>query len=286
MISRFVNLFRKNDPDEQRAFQIRVLALLKDRYPTRKFSLTHDPLTLMESDGTISGLTNIRANFLLSDQTEDVLVEIVAAQFDAIFDDTEELYQELSWDTAKSLLMPQLMPVEFLEKMPLVHFPFGDNIAIGFVVDAEKAYSYVRTDQLEEWDLSESELRTTAFANLKEQSQGIEMVAVPGDNGLFVVNTMDGFDAVRILDRALQETIADHIGSPFYAGVPNRDFLICWSQKGDAEFQTQMRSQISNDFDERTYPLSRNVFEVSDDGTVEIAIFGADDPRVLTAELN
>jgi hypothetical protein len=47
-----------------------------------------------------------------------------------------------------------------------------------------------------------------------------------------------------------------------------------------------MRSQISTDFDERPYPLSRNVFEVNNDGTIEIATFGVADPRVLTAELN
>ncbi|HLA94243.1 MAG TPA: hypothetical protein VK612_00880, partial [Pyrinomonadaceae bacterium] len=93
-------------------------------------------------------------------------------------------------------------------------------------------------------------------------------------------------DAVRIVDEGLQQLISEQIGSPFYAGVPNRDFLICWSKNNDKEFQNQMRSQISSDFDERPYPLSRNAFEVNAGGKITPAIFSDFDERALSAESN
>ena len=97
---------------------------------------------------------------------------------------------------------------------------------------------------------------------------------------------MDGFDAVRIVVSGVRDSIAEHLGSSFYFGVPNRDFLICWSKNGNAEFQDQMRGQISSDFDERPYPLSRKAFQVTLGGDIELVSDDKIDSRMLTAELN
>jgi Protein of unknown function (DUF1444) len=194
--------------------------------------------------------------------------------------------EEPAWDAVKPQLMPQLMPLDFLEKMKLVHFPFGDEIVLGIVIDNPEAYGYVLNSKLIDWDVDGDELRKVAIENLSRRSRGIEMIAVPGDNAMFIVQTMDGFDAVRIVDPEMRSFIAEHIGSPFYFGVPNRDFLICWSKSGDTAFQEQMRSQISNDFDEQPYPLSRHAFEASADGEIRLAALKLSDPRAAAAENN
>ena len=181
--------------------------------------------------------------------------------------------------------MPQLMPSEFLERMMLVHLPFGEGVVIGFVVDSENAYSYVTEENKEEWQVTTQVIQDTAMANLHRRSQGIEMTAVPRPNGLFLVNTMDGFDAVRILDEQLQELIAENIGLPFFAGIPNRDFLICWSKNEDRDFQDRMISQISEDFDEQPYPLSRSAFEIKEAGKI-VQVQPSIDSRAQTADLN
>jgi len=286
MIGRFVNLFKKNDLDEQRSFQRKVHGLVSEIYPDRIFTIPNDPLTL-EGEGSVYGLTNLRSNFLLSSQTDGDLRELIGLQFNSVLNGTEYFDRaELNFEAAIPKLMPQLMPVEFLQNVDLAHFEFGDNVLLGFVVDSEEAYSYVRDEELVRWKVDRETIRDLSLSNLRERSAGIEMTAVPGDNGIFVVNTMDGFDAVRIVDIGFQELVAEHLGSPFFVGVPNRDFLICWSKKGDTEFQQRMRSQISNDFDERPYPLSRNAFEVRSDGSIAIDLPPEPDPRSKFAENN
>jgi len=285
VISRFTRLFKKTDLDEQRAFQLRVQGILKQLYPDRDFTITPEPLTL-GCDGQTLGLTNLRSNFLLSSKTEADLRDLIKEQFDSIFSSTDYLDRDdIDWSEAEPLLMPQLMPVSFLEKMPLVNLPFSAEIVIGFVIDTEKAYSYVNEQQRVRWQVSTDAIRDTAFTNLRSRSQGIEMVAVPKPNGLFVVNTLDGFDAVRLLDEELQELVAEHIGSPFLAGIPNRDFLICWSKNDDRDFQGQMITQVSNDFDERPYPLSRVVFEIIP-GREIAEVARPTDARASAADLN
>jgi hypothetical protein len=84
----------------------------------------------------------------------------------------------------------------------------------------------------------------------------------------------------------MRAVVAEHIGSPFFAGVPNRDFLICWSATGDREFQEKMRQQISSDFDEQPYPLCRLALIVTEDGEIEIAASAKPDSRAANADLN
>ena len=287
MSSHFANRFKKDDLDELRAFQRKIHAVLSKIYPDRIFSLKEDPLTL-ESEGQILGLTNIHSNFLLSTQSEMELEDLAKTHLDAVIKGTESAARELPWDEARNYLMPQLMPTEILKASPveLLHEPVAGGVYLGFVIDTASSYSYVNREDQERWGIEAASLRVAAFSNLHDRSQGIEMMAFPGENAFYIINTMDGFDAVRLLSREVREVIAEHIGYPFYAGIPNRDFLICWSKNSDAEFQSNMSLQVATDSDQRPYPLSRRVFEVESSGNITLAASDEPDPRAAGANLN
>lgn len=286
MTSRFTRLFKKNDGDEQRALQARVLSVLLELHPDKNFSKADDPLIVNQDDQKF-GLTNIRANFLLSSGSDSDLREIVSKHFENVFSGLGQIEKdELAWEKAKPLLMPQLMPKEFLENISLVSFPMGEQILLGFVIDSEKAYRYVSKGDVERWGINEDEIYSVSIDNLKDRSNGIAADAYPGPDGLVVVNTMDGFDAVRIMLPELRESFSAIISVPFYFGIPNRDFLICWTKNENDDFQGKMRSQISQDFDERPYPLSRNVFEALENGELRQVVDISFDSRVASAENN
>lgn len=287
MASRFVNLFKKDDLDEQRGFQRKVHGLVSQLYPDRIFSLSDDPLKL-ESDETVYGLSNLNAKYLLSDQTPSSLEMLIREQFDVVFRSMAPASSDLAWEEARNYLMPQLMPAEFVQMAPveLVSRPFIDGVVLGLVIDSETSYQYVNVEGRNRWGIEANEIFDAAFENLNQRSQGIELMAFPGENGFFIVSTRDGFDAVRLLSPEMRNLVAEHIGSPFFAGIPNRDFLICWSATGDADFQDKMRQQISSDFDEQPYPLCRLALSVSHDGTIEIAAATKPDARAANADLN
>ena len=278
MISRFINIFKTSDRDEQLAFQKRVLSIINELHPDRSCFASEDPL-LLDLDGLKMGLTNLRANFLLTTQTDSDLQELTETHVKNLTDGIAEAEKRgKNWDDVTSKLMPQLMPSAFLEDLDLVSFPFGGGVVVGFVVDAETSYTYVLESDLEQWDVTKTEVYETALQNLDDRSDGIEFSEAPCPNGLFVVNSMDGFDAVRIIWSSLRIRCAEMIGSPFYFGVPNRDFLICWSKNDDVGFQERMKAQIGNDFEERPYPLSPWVFETDEDGEFREVRSGSIDP--------
>lgn len=285
MVSRFVNLFKSTDQDEVRAFQRRVADLLIKLYPENQVSLADDP-KVIEFDESSCGLPNIQAKFLASGGTDDDLVTILREHFD-VFHDTKIIAEraELTWEEVQPNIMPQLMPAEFLAKIPLVHYPFIEGLVLGFVLDTEKAYSYISVSDMERWGVERAEIRGTAFENLGERSSGMAMNAFPRPNGFVAVTAADGFDAVRIMSKEMRQFIGEFLGTPFYFGIPNRDFLICWEASDDAEFYNRFAEQISADFDQQPYPLSRKTFRVTPEFEIE-TVEGTQDPRVETAVLN
>lgn len=286
MFSRFVRLFKSTDQDELRALQTRVGSILKEIYPEKQVVMSPDS-QVIEFEGRPCGLTNIRSAFLLSSQSDEDFRTIVSEHF-RILVANEALIDrdEMTWDLAKEKLMPQLMPREFLEKIPLVHQEFGDNIVLAYVIDSDEAYSYVSVADISRWEIDQEELKGVALQNLRERSRGMEANAFERPNGFVVLNTLDGFDAVRIVSPGIQEFVSEIVGTPFRFGVPNRDFLICWELNEDSDFQTRFVQQIAQDFEERPYPLSPKVFEVSKDGQIRQIESEMPDRRADKAEYN
>ncbi len=287
MIDRFVRLFKSTDQDELRSIQSRTVDILKKAYPNKTIVKSPDPRQI-EFDGRTCGLTNIHTNFLLTSQTDADLREIVINQF-RILESNEQMLddrEDVDWESARSQLMPQLFPREFLSKIPLIFREFDDQVVLGFVVDAEEAYSYVSVDDARSWNVDKNELNDIAFQNLAQRSRGIEIEAFPRPNGFVVINTMDGFDAVRVTSNEIQSFIDELIGTPFHFGIPNRDFLICWEANKDKQFQNQFIGQIAHDFEERPYPLSPHSFEMREDGSVTRIVELEIDPRAESSEYN
>lgn len=269
MISKLNNKFKKTDLDEKNAFCHQVVSVLKEMFPNHDF-VCDEGGEVIKADELEFGLTNLRSKFLLSSQTNVELKQLIEEHFNSIITivESNEIEENPLWDSAKNLLMLQLMPVNFVSKVPLVNFPFGDEVAIGVVIDDEKSYRYVAQENLQNWNVSKDELYQTAIENLMEKSFDLEMTFVPPPNGIIVVDTIDGFDAVRILAPQMQDFFAEKLGDVFYFGIPNRDFLICWSKQGDNDFQNSIKQQIASDFEEQPYPLSKCVFEFDKDSGI------------------
>jgi uncharacterized protein YtpQ (UPF0354 family) len=273
MISKFINSFKKTDLDEKNAFRKQVITLLTKKFPNFSFDVGKDSDTIdvkgNEGIDLTLGLTNLKSNFLHTSQTPKDLEDLVNEQF-ATLELKSEFVKNLekpeSFNDVKSKLILQIMPIEYAGKMPLIQFPLGNQVIVGIAIDDEKFYRYATIKDLETWEVSENEVYQIAETNLNEKSKGIEMMAIP--NNLVIVSTLDGFDAARILLPEMIDVFAKNLGLPFYFGIPNRDFLICFAANADDEMRQNISNQVNTDFDEKPYPLSRYTFIV--DGKREI----------------
>jgi uncharacterized protein YtpQ (UPF0354 family) len=270
MASKFTNLFKRTDLDEKNAFRQKVLTILRKNFPGYDFTEGND-FDQISVGEMMLGLTNLRAKFLLGSQTQTDLENLVKEQFGNLEKTVEyvnNISEQESWSDVKSLVMLQIMPIEYAEKFSAIHYPLADEVVIGVVIDDENSYRYATDNDANKWDVTAEEIYDKALENLEKKSNAIEMMVIPKPVGLVVINTMDSFDAARILLPRMREFFAEQIGTPFYFGIPNRDFLICFSAESDEETQRNIRKQIVTDNSERPYPLSSRTFIV--DGKNEI----------------
>lgn len=246
-------------------FQAFVLGVLKDAFPDRAFEAGEVDDLIICGDEQF-GLSNLYAKCGDGRADDSEFREFIAEHFGKMIKLVEQHTQNDSpaWSVVKDRLRPQFMPARFAEQAPLVHLPVGQpasdaDVLIGIVLDSEAGYSYVRQEDAALWGRTADELFDAAVQNLNDASRQLPMALFPEPNLAIVIETKDGYDAARLLLPGIRRFAAEKLGEPFYAGIPNRDFLIMWSQNADAEFQHFCRERIGQDFDEQDHPLSPRI---------------------------
>lgn len=235
-------------------------------YPAVQFAVDESADNVILAGETRIGLQNLQAKFLLSDQSEETLAELVKEHLAFVLVGERSVPE---WKTAKDRLRPQIMPAEYAAKVPLITLPFSPTLTVGIVLDEEAGYMYVRQEDASQWHQSPDALLEIALANLEQASRGMQMQSGEKDGTRWVgVEKKDGFDAVRILLPRLRGFLGQKLGSPFHFGIPNRDFLICWNQDAAEDFVAMTAATLKRDFTEQPYPLSPKVFQVTADGTI------------------
>jgi hypothetical protein len=251
-------------------FRTFVLSILHEQFPDRGFEAGEADELIVCGDEQF-GLSNLYARCGDFREDDPEFRQFIAEHFGKMIKLVEQHSQNDSpaWSVVKDRLRPQIMPAEYAEQIPIVHLMLGEDVLIGIVLDSEAGYSYVRTDDAALWGRTAEELFETAVANLNEASKQLPMAMFPEPNLAIVIETKDGYDATRVLLPGIRRFAAEKLGEPFFAGIPNRDFLIMWSLGAAEEFQTFCRQKIAEDFREQDHPLSPRILVATADEVTE-----------------
>ena len=173
------------------------------------------------------------------------------------------------FEDVRDRILPMLLPERRLDSTyaSTVSQPLIEGLRVGYAIDADRTITYIPKAQFERWKLDIDDLHQQALANLEARSSPLPAHAAQDEDGttnLIIVQTMDGYDASRLLLPRLHEQLKTHLGSPFLAGVPNRDILICF--RDDAELVGRIRTQIAADFNSMPHQLTDDLFLVTPDG--------------------
>jgi uncharacterized protein YtpQ (UPF0354 family) len=141
------------------------------------------------------------------------------------------------------------------------------GLVVGYALDSARTMSYISPKQFEEWKISVEELHEAALENLMLRSETLQAHASPDETGrvnLILIQTMDGYDASRILLPGLHDHLREYLHGPFLAAIPNRDILICF--RNEAELVERLRPQIQEDYRTMPHQVSDRIFLVTPDG--------------------
>ena len=174
------------------------------------------------------------------------------------------------WKKEKASIMPQLMEGNLKRRLPLVvHREISRDLDLGYVVDYEKGYDFIMQYHLKDWDIDAGTLHKTAMSNLEKRSKSTEIQIAEAEeskNGRYaIVETGDGYDAVRLLSPTIQKQMRNYLGDEYVAAVPIRDFLIFWHR--EFSLTGQFIEQVENEYAAgEENKLTPRMFLVTKDG--------------------
>ena len=145
--------------------------------------------------------------------------------------------------------------------------PLIPGLIIAYAIDHDRTISYLPKQKFEEWGIPFEQLHETAMTNLTARSEAISAHAAEDEQGrvnLILFQTMDGYDASRVLLPTLHEKLREYLGSPFAAGIPNRDILLCF--RNDEETVGRLREQIREDHGKMPHGVTEKLLLVTADG--------------------
>jgi hypothetical protein len=174
-----------------------------------------------------------------------------------------------SFDDLRERVYPMLKPISLLLKVRerslpmLVYRPFLADLVIAYVIEEPSSLAYISEQHLERWGLAEHKLHEQAMANLRRRTaeRGEHMVTGEGAQRLVIFKAQDGFDATRLLLPDLIEAWRAQIPGHLVIGIPNRDFLIIFSDVEET-ILTAVAHQIQREAAERPHGLTDQLFTI------------------------
>jgi uncharacterized protein YtpQ (UPF0354 family) len=243
----------------------RVTEIVRERFPLVKIGEAEGSFALM-INGSVAPLENLYRVANLRPEELVRHVERWAVELLRAAEGTPD--EDATYEEVKDRIMPMVLPASATEATPgIVHEPFVPGLIIGYAIDHDRTISYLPILKFQEWGITMDQLRETAMNNLTTKSEAISAHAAQDEDGkvnLILFQTMDGYDASRLLLPTLHDRLREHLGSPFAAGIPNRDILLCF--RNDAETADRLAKQIAEDFQRMPHQVTDKLLLVTQDG--------------------
>lgn len=252
-----------SDPSRER-FVNDVLEHVGRKFPLVKISRAQQPFS-MSVNGNVASLENLYRIANLRPQETQRQVERWIVELLRAAEGTPDL--DGSFDSLKHRILPMVVPDSGDRHRLAVCQPLIDGLAIAYGLDNDRTIAYVTTPRLQKWGVELDALHETAMENLLERSESINASAAQNDSGdiyLIIFQTLDGYDASRILLPNLHEKLREHLGSPFAAAIPNRDILLCF--RNDEQTVEKLSPQIQNAFAQMPHELTDQLMLITADG--------------------
>lgn len=247
-------------------FAQNVIDMVRSRFPLVRIARAEQSFSI-RLNGRTASLENLYRMFQLSPDELKRHVERWAVELLRDSEGTPDRFAD--FDEVSEKLMPMVVSAELaeLKQANIVTQPLVEGLAVTYVLDGDRTIAYLPNDVPTRWGKSVDELHELAIENLVRQSQSIQAHAAQDEDGsvnLVLFQTLDGYDATRLLLPSLHEKLRELLGSPFAAAIPNRDILLCFRSNGDT--LNRIRVQVKQDYNTMPHQVTDKIFLVTADG--------------------
>lgn len=241
-----------------------VLGLLREQHPEQDFRLDEKGIRGRDRVVFLSNLyREVRA-------APDRRTQIIEHFVQSLGESVDLNLGEETWEEAQATVLPLLKPRSYLESNSATrHSLVTDwlaDVVICYALKTKDIYRFVTTADVDRWETDAQTIHQTAIANLCKLSWPRKMEGARQRDGgrLIIVATGDGLASSRLLHPDLHRLFRGPLGSPFMAGIPDRDTLVVYSNRRGVKERTAR--QLRKDYRTSSYPISPRPFIVTPDG--------------------
>lgn len=245
-------------------FVDQVVKYVHEKFPLVKISPGKEPFSMLVN-GHLASMENVYRMAVL--QPEDMrhhierwVVELVRASEGT--PDRGGSFEEL-----RDRILPMIVADAERDRRTMVIEPMLEGLSVAYAIDSDRTIAYIPEAQFNDWAIDRETLHEAAIENLIKRSEAMSAHAAQDEEGkinLILFQTMDGYDASRVLLPNLHEKLREHLGSPFVAAIPNRDILLCF--RNDDETVARLREQIEADHKRMPHGVTERLLLVTPDG--------------------
>jgi uncharacterized protein YtpQ (UPF0354 family) len=164
-------------------------------------------------------------------------------------------------------IYPMIKPIDLLVKVREHNLPmlayreFLAGLMIAYVIDEQRSVTFINEAHLEHWEVDIAEVHKQAIKNLHRRTvEQVDYVVVgEGEQRIYIYNSGDGYDATRLLLSDVLATWARDLPGALVIGIPNRDFLIGFSDS-NPDILERIAQQIQADAAGREYSITDQLF--------------------------
>jgi hypothetical protein len=241
-----------------------VLTQLRERHPEQEFAM--DAGRIRGRDRVVY-LGNLFRDIRATPDRFDVLVQRFVQALGRTA--TAEIGHE-EWDDARERILPLLKPRDYIDpEGPTQHLLTSDwlaDVVLCYVIRSKKLFRFVTGWDLGRWGIDAAALHQQAVTNLSRLPWPDRLQGARGLEGgrVIVVDTGDSLTSSRLLHPELHRLFAGPLGSPFWAGIPDRNTLVLYSDR--RALKQRIARRLRKDHDASAYPITPRPFLVTRDG--------------------
>jgi hypothetical protein len=271
-------------PMNRQQFAQAVIDRVRRKFPLVKIGRSRSEPFSVRLNGHVASLENLYRSSRINPGDLQYQIERWAVELLRAGEGTPDRQADLS--EIGDRLLPMLLPVDTAGRDPaeaeppgvqeakkragieaLVSQPLIPGLSVGYAIDGDRTVAYVTWETMARWNLDIEHLHEKALGNLVGRSQAMNAHAAQDDEGeinLILFQSLDGYDASRLLLPNLHDRLRDHLGSPFVAAVPNRDILLCF--RADEDTVEPLRGQIRHDYRNMPHQVTDRLVLITADG--------------------
>jgi uncharacterized protein YtpQ (UPF0354 family) len=187
------------------------------------------------------------------------------------------LSQSADWPMGYELLdeihdsiFPMLKPRNYIDpKSPTQHLQTTEwlaDVLICYVIKVKKFFRFVTGWDVNRWETTPEALHELSLKNLAKLPWPSELHGSRQRDGgrVIVVDTNDSLASSRILHPDLHRLFAGPLGNPFWAGIPDRNTLVVYSDR--RSLKQRIARQLFKDYKKSAYPITARPFLITRDG--------------------